>query len=186
MKKFLFFLLFSFGALLIPANVAAQKRDTGNWELGFYGNANDDVREPYYQVIIPGFRSDNKKEVKLVIKVDYAVVNGFTLSLLDEKNEQITDLGFDTKIGYSEDWRTEKRIKNFIKVDRNYRAVCYLESQSSVNELADLLCKEDFAIFLISTNRNGESVMYAMVVNNETQKLMGAIHNLLEMYNACH
>lgn len=185
MKKFLF-LLFSLGVLLIPADVAAQKRDTGNWELGFYRNADDEIGEPYYQVVIPGLRFDNKKNIKLVIKVDYAVINGFTLLLLDEKNEPINDLGFGTKIGYSENWRTETRIKKFIQVDRCLRGACCLESQSSVYELADLLCKEDFAIYLIPTNQNGESIMYGVVISNETQGLMGAICNLQEMYNAGH
>ena len=184
MKKCVLFLLLFFGCMQWAVVGFAQRRDTGNWELGFYKTADGERGNPFYQVVLPGLNFNNNESVKLIIKVDYAVINGFTLSLLDKNGEYI-NLGEAVRIGFSENWRTETRIKNFIEVDRTHirGQACYVESQSQINKLADLLCKEDFAIFIYITNGDNAEI-YGTVIGNETQHLEGAVDNLLIMHNS--
>ena len=185
MKKSVLLLLLFLSFLQVPINSSAQRKDTGNWEIGFYKDAEGERGNPYYQVILPGFRFDKNDSVKVVVTVDYAVVNGFTISVLDDKNEPI-NLGWDVKVGFSENWRTDKHIKNFIQIDRtnNRGTACYVESQSQITKLADLLCKEDFAIYISVSNGNGGKSIYTAVVGTETKNLEEAVDNLLEMYKS--
>ncbi len=177
--------LFVFGWILllsVPLNTYGQRRNTGNWKIGFYSDDNGGIDEPYYQMFIYGNRFEDNKKVKLLLRVDVAVINGFSLVVTDENNNFL-HLGDKTIIRVTEDWENDETLKvNFANFELG--SVLMIKEQTSLSRFADLLCSGKFAIIIHSLGAFPEDKLYVFEINNETLHLGEAVDNLLDFHKS--
>ena len=165
-----------------PLNTYGQCQDTGNWKIGFYPDENGGLDKPYYQIFLHGKLHGGNTKVKLLVRVDIAVINGFCLVVTDENNN-ILHLGDNAIVRITEDWENDEILKtNF----QNYEfgSLCTITEQTSLNRFADLLCNGKFAIIIQSSGRFSGDRLYVFEIYNETLRLGEAVDNLIYFYKS--
>ena len=158
MKRIVLLLLTFFLLLFLnPVDSCAQKRYTGNWKKCFSTDDDGGIDSPYYVLFLQGrvFEENGytNERVKLLVKVDKAVVDGLSLAVIDE-NSDIVYLGQSARVNITKDWETSTSIG----VDKVWNGiVCIIRTRPHLNRLMDFLCEGFCTIILGNSNEYGDN-----------------------------
>lgn len=184
MKKNLLFLVALLGILFASNEMYAQERNIGKWVKSFDENKDGSIGAPFFGQFIQGKIYDKytqrykTERVRLVIRVDKEVIDGFALAVVDEY-DRFVYLGNNTIINITEDWNATVNI-GFDEVREN---MCIIRSSPHLNNLADYLCQGYCTIIIGTDDKYGEPQLYVFEIKDETHGLDAAVDNLLEFHN---
>ena len=188
MKRSLSFLLIIFGLTFISNEIYAQERDVGKWVKSFDENKDGSIGEVFYAQFLQGKIFDintkgyKNERVKLLIRVDKAVIDGFALAVID-KNNHFVHLGNNTTLNITVDWETDVNIAlDEIRRD-GVNCACIVKSAPHLNNLADYLCQGYCTIVIGTNDKYGEPQLYVFEIQDETHGLDAAVDDLLEFYD---
>lgn len=188
MKRSLLFLVILLSLLFTPNEMYAQKRNVGRWVKSFVENEDGGIGDAFYAQFIQGkifdinIKGYKTERVKLLIRVDKTVIDGFALAVIDENN-RFVHLSNNTTITITEDWETDVNIKlDEIRRD-GANCACIVRSNPHLNNLADYLCRGYCTIIIGTDDKYGEPQLYVFEIKDETHGLDVAVDDLLEFHN---
>ena len=165
--------------LLFSITINAQIKNTGQWRAGLYESSSNQglerLSQVYYQLVLSGKTIDYNENVKLLIRCDFCVVNGFSIILIDNYGNIIT-LGNDVNIRlqfYGKDNYHGMNADSVIE-----RSACIVDSEENLKTFITYLIKGNFSMTLTNNYKK-----YKFNVSNESLNFENVLRNIQELNN---